>query len=744
MAAQVLVKFDFGGVDSRSNPIGFPPGRSLRCRNWVKDRSGALKLRHGYSAPTMSSTDTSSAIHSAFLFERYDNSRYVMYGQGTALKSMQIGSAGTVSTVGTLSTSSQFNCFLADNYLFIGNGTDFKFYDSTTLRNVGIRAPLASEGEALRDDFVVLSGGETTISITLSSLPVITGSVQVWQWVWHVGGWYTEQQIGSDDGAGGITGTGISTGSINYTTGALSITFSPALPKGYIFIWYDVPGISAAESTASAGSWSATTLSGYQFYMSYYNPTTQDVGNRLAFGDRVQVSGTQSVIVITNLPDISSVDSEWVKLIGRTADGGEVPYALIDPGGNWITVGGTVSTATFTIPDADYNSELPTRNDVPPAFSKMCFAGHRGYAIDPSDPHKIRFSESENDALSAYYVGLPYCAWPADNALLFPTGEGCMAIHEYRGDCWVWTSKHIGIISESGNFSPNGLPYPNWAGVYIGGIAGQRAFINTAHGPFWLSDKKQLLTMTQEGPAVASAEYEAGLLTRISDDNLSAAEVSYFRDTSKGIDRLYVLGKDSSNAPVIIVHDFQHKSSQSPYGEGLEYSYAGMTASTFVRNPQSVISMVDENGAERIRVGDSAGAFDQLEDGLTDNGNTYSADYIGLLNLGPSRPQIGGVRWHGDGNLKISHANVLNWTLAQFSTAPTEAVQDTEEDEFLFRADLETNGKFLVWRLQLDSHATGSDTLDLNDPPHLPLEDYGRVYVLEPEIGAGRYEGVRP
>jgi hypothetical protein len=70
-------------------------------------------------------------------------------------------------------------------------------------------------------------------------------------------------------------------------------------------------------------------------------------------------------------------------------------------------------------------------------------------------------------------------------------------------------------------------------------------------------------------------------------------------------------------------------------------------------------------------------------------------------------------------------------------------VQHEDENEFLFRAPIETTAKFLVYRLQLDSHATGSDTLDLNDPPHMPLEDYGRVYVMEPEIGASRWEGVR-
>jgi hypothetical protein len=153
---------------------------------------------------------------------------------------------------------------------------------------------------------------------------------------------------------------------------------------------------------------------------------------------------------------------------------------------------------------------------------------------------------------------------------------------------------------------------------------------------------------------------------------------------------------------------------------------------------------VDSAGAERIWVGGSSGTFKQLEDGLTDNGSSYSADYIGLVDFGSKRPQIGGVRWHGDAKVQVSYTNILNQTVTQLGTQPAAAVQHTEDNEYLYRAPLEINGKFLIYRLQLDSHATGSDTLDLNDPPHLPLEDYGRVYVLEPEYGAVRDEGVRP
>lgn len=58
----------------------------------------------------------------------------------------------------------------------------------------------------------------TAFSATLAWTPVIAGKLKV------VAGAIT----GQDDGAGAITGTGIASGTINYTTGAISVTFSAA------------------------------------------------------------------------------------------------------------------------------------------------------------------------------------------------------------------------------------------------------------------------------------------------------------------------------------------------------------------------------------------------------------------------------------------------------------------------------------------------------------------------------------
>ena len=49
MSQKVMEFYEFGGVDSRSNPLNMPSNRSLRCKNWVPLRSGNLMLRWGYS-----------------------------------------------------------------------------------------------------------------------------------------------------------------------------------------------------------------------------------------------------------------------------------------------------------------------------------------------------------------------------------------------------------------------------------------------------------------------------------------------------------------------------------------------------------------------------------------------------------------------------------------------------------------------------------------------------------------------
>jgi hypothetical protein len=135
----------------------------------------------------------------------------------------------------------------------------------------------------------------------------------------------------------------------------------------------EAAGVSTSVAGTSAPGIAASSVGGanpgYQLYMAYYNPTTGDVSNAVAIGSRL-VPTSQKDFTITGLPDLSGVDSEWVKLIGRTGDGAAVAYACKDTSGNWITVANATTSATLTVADTDGNAELPTRNDKPPCISE--------------------------------------------------------------------------------------------------------------------------------------------------------------------------------------------------------------------------------------------------------------------------------------------------------------------------------------------------------------------------------------
>lgn len=72
------------------------------------------------------------------------------------------------------------------------------------------------------DEEIIGTGAGTSFSSTLDFTPVVASSVQV------VAG----SVSGQDNGLGAITGAGIASGTINYTTGAISVTFSSSVSAG--------------------------------------------------------------------------------------------------------------------------------------------------------------------------------------------------------------------------------------------------------------------------------------------------------------------------------------------------------------------------------------------------------------------------------------------------------------------------------------------------------------------------------
>jgi hypothetical protein len=646
---------EFGGVDSRSNPINMPQNRALRCLNWVPKQAGYLELRWGYSTLTMSAV-TATAIHSLIGFRLNAGAKYLVIGQGAAIRNIDL-STGTVTSPtvrgAAISGSGKWQSYFTNNRLHMGNGTDQKFFDGTTVRTNGIRVPTAGEGAAVA----------TAI--------------------------------------GGADATGI-----------------------------------PASTVGGANP-------GYQFYMAYYNQTTGQVGNRILIGSRL--NNTQSSdFTITGLPDLSGEDTELVKVIGRTGDGAQVPYVIVDSGGNWITAGNTNTTISITQSGIDGNFELPTRNGVIPAQCNL-FAqvGDYSYAGDTGSP-TVRRSGSAIDSQQGMFMGRPEQSWAPNDIDTFPTGDACTHFAEFDYQLLVGTQNDCAILTDYSGTS-------QWQGPWNVGIAGPRAGVKTPYGYIFLSGEKELVAFANGLPVPFSEEYEAAELAQIGDAYLAAVEVTYYRNPSLGKDEVRVEGRKSDGTPHTIIHDFKLRDMQTyytqlysgiPSGQGYGSEFLGPLGTNF-----TIAQGRDANGKLQIYAGASTGQIYQLYSGSDDVGNQFTGDFIALINAGPERLSIPSMDWYGDANLVVSEGRTLSTSLATASeftfepltpaSDPGQAVQGSENDS-KYRATMTIpEVQHIYLRLQLTSHS-GDGSLALNSPPHVPLETYGRVYEVIPAIGAAR------
>ena len=597
MALNILGQFQFGGVDSQSNPINMPPSRSLRCRNWAPKADGHLELRYGYTTVNMS-TVTAQAINSPYFYRKWDGGKNVVFFQGTTPKNGAIsGSTVTVSSptlrgVAIASTAS-WSFYNVNNRIHAGNGTDQKWFDGTMWRDSGIRGPNSTE-----------SGG-----------------------------------------------------------------------------------VSVAVGTANANALPASSVGGtqpgYQFHMAYYNPTTGHVGNRAKIGTRV-APGTASEISISGLPNLSGVDTELVKLIGRTGDGGEVPYAVADAVGNWISAGNTASSIVINVAGIDGAAELPSRNGVIPAgLDKFALVSDRIYGAGTNSPTIYR-SGSALDERSGDFVGRPEQSWAGNDIETFPTAEPVTCIAEVESEVFAASLNDCAILSDV-------LGALLWRGPWNLGCAGKRAFAKTPYGFFWLTGDKQLATFKEGGPVVVSAEYERALLAQIGDAFLGDTECIYVRDPAIDADVLMVKAKDAGGNPFQVIHDFALADERSSAGQAYEAAYVGQLASDY-----TLVSVRDAIGKARLWAGAGNGRFYQLLDGANDGGSEFVADYIALLNCGQERLGISWLDWVGDQKVQVSIGRTLKTSLAtgsQFSPEVLVAAEAAEavsgeENNFQFRAKL--------------------------------------------------------
>lgn len=478
---------------------------------------------------------------------------------------------------------------------------------------------------------------------------------------------------------------------------------------------------------------------GYQFYASIANPNGgAHVGNRVPIGSRI-VSSVRTNVTIVLLPDLTGTDSEWNVQIGRTGDGGLIPYASSDSAGNFLYAQpGQQTVVVAASGNLDGTNELPTRNGIiPPGLNIFARVADRIYGGQIGKP-TIYWCASETDVLTGDFVGRPEQSWAANDIDTFPTAQGLTGMFAEDRGAFYGTKNDGAIFADLGTGK-------GWLGPWYGaGMAGARAWCNTPYGPFWVTGHKQLATMAAGTPVPVSDEYQQSLLSRIGDAYLSAVEAQHIQDIAKGIDHILVKCLDSNGLPFEVIHDFKLRDVRSQHGQAYDYVYSSPLAVDF-----HLAKVRDAGGDERLWAGAASGQIYQLHSGANDAGTEYSADAIFLLNAGPDRIGIPELRWYGDQNLIVSRGEKLKSSIAAGSPFAFEPITppsggmpvDGDQDNFHYRTQaMSSEGLEHVYiRMQLTSHSADG-TLALNDPPHVPLENYGRVYMTQALVGAQRGE----
>lgn len=322
-------------------------------------------------------------------------------------------------------------------------------------------------------------------------------------------------------------------------------------------------------------------------------------------------------------------------------------------------------------------------------------------------------------------------SWPADQQEPLPNGELPTAIHAYRLEGWFYSRNNLFIWSQ---FLLQQGANP-WRGPWPGGCPGQRAFVETPYGPFWLNAECQLCTFMEDGVISVSSEYESALLAKIAKSTVNLTELAYLKDSTQFNDEIVIRGLDANGNPVIVVHDFQLKDERSPHGQGYNFQYSGITINTFAGagyTPRQ--NVYDTTGKMRLWSGCKEGNVAQLEDGISDNGPEIVSDYIGLVNVGPDKPVLVEMEWQGDGNARYSYTQDYSQGAAGMIPVPGELITG---ETSRYAAKMSGEAKWVYCRFQMTSHG---GSFSFTDPPYMPMPTYGCINEATLKIGRERPE----
>ena len=151
----------------------------------------------------------------------------------------------------TVTGTLQFNCFYYENSSLTPNHNKLKYLSSPDTKHV--------------TDEIIGGSGVDTINVFLENETIEPGTVSI----------NADEKILVDDGEGHITGTGLTSGTIDYVTGAISLTFVSALTNdakvSYDYIVkYEDPDDSESNLSGSLplvkDEWDSTVFGGFNQY----------------------------------------------------------------------------------------------------------------------------------------------------------------------------------------------------------------------------------------------------------------------------------------------------------------------------------------------------------------------------------------------------------------------------------------------------------------------------------------------
>src|SRR6185437_2871925 len=360
MPLNPIEAFEFGGVDSRSNPLNFPRNRSLRMKNFAPQDSGVLQLRYGFSTVSMR-TVTVQPFHSLIPISLFDDSGtetdYLILGQGTGtFKALNIGtSAVTTPTMRGNPFSSANKCasYHANNREHIGNGVDQKFFDGTTYRDNGIRSLTTAEVAnvvivAGVQELSTTSRGSVSISTTTggsfatTSLGGMLFYISCFDTLAHELGPATDF-VGS--GRVSVSGTGI----------AISFSTLPSVNSQQVKLFSRTQDGGSDANFCTDTSVTAATLS-----RSGFTVTVTATAHGLSTGDVAMLSGFSDTQY--NKPwSVTRVDANTFTFTLFT---GATAYAATDTGGTVKRIkSATASATTATITGTQTDSSFVTSQE---------------------------------------------------------------------------------------------------------------------------------------------------------------------------------------------------------------------------------------------------------------------------------------------------------------------------------------------------------------------------------------------